>query len=254
MKKYFLNLAYCGNGYFGFERQTHYKSIQGTVEDALSSLIGSEIQIKAAGRTDAGVNAEAQAIAFVCENIEDIDKFLYALNRLLPRTIEAYNMKEVPLSFDPRHSCCGKRYEYRFSFDKKMPFQENTVAYLGSRRVFNSDAFKEALSLYEGTHNFQCFTSKKVDKDGFVRTLHIETIEIDENRHTGRVVIQGNGFMTYMVRFLMGAAFKCAFNKIEPSLVKKRLEEPTRCILSYKAPAEGLTLLEVLYNEDVFHF
>ena len=66
-------------------------------------------------------------------------------------------------------------------------------------------------------------------------------------KRTGSVVFKSNGFMTYMVRFLMGAAFQCALGKIQVRDIKERLEKEQRKIMSFKAPAEGLCLLEVLY-------
>ena len=247
MKKYFGKISYLGAPYLGFERQKEGKTIQGILEEQLTYLTGRKTVIKAAGRTDAGVNALGQTFTFEAKEICDLTHFMYALNRLLPRTMEVLELKEVPLSFDARHSCYGKIYRYDFSFGPKFPLQADVVAYLGDRRNFDLEKFQEALEAFEGKHCFKNFTSKAEDKDGFIRDVHIQDIQVDMEKRTGSVVFKSNGFMTYMVRFLMGAAFQCALGKIQVRDIKERLEREQRKIMSFKAPAEGLCLLEVLY-------
>lgn len=247
MMKYFGKLSYLGAPYQGFERQKEGKTIQGILEEHLTSLTGRKTVVKAAGRTDAGVNALGQTFTFEAKEIRDLTHFTYALNRLLPRTIEVLELKEVPLSFDARHSCSGKIYRYDFSFGPKQPLQAGVVAYLGDRNHFDLENFQKALGAFEGKHCFKNFTSKAEDKDGFVRDVHIQEAEVDMENRVGHVIFQSNGFMTYMVRFLMGAAFQCALGKIQVQDIDERLNQESRKIMSFKAPAEGLCLLEVLY-------
>lgn len=248
--KYLGVVSYCGNAYSGFERQKDKTTIQGTLEKELSFLLGTPTGIKGAGRTDGKVNAEGQTFSFEAKPIENVGRFLDALNRLLPRDIEMLGLYPVPDSFDARHSCCGKRYRYRFSYGSKMPFETATVAYIGNRTDFDENAFLEAIRLFEGEHRFHNFTTKKDDKDDFVRFVHIESASVDVERRQGEVTFVANGFMTYMVRFLVGAAFKAAFHAVTIPFLKERLDSPERRIISFKAPPEGLTLLEVLYHES----
>ena len=248
--KYLGVVSYCGNAYSGFERQKDKKTIQGTLEKELSFLLGVPTFIKGAGRTDSKVNAEGQTFSFEAKPIENVGRFLDALNRLLPRDIEMLRLEDVPDEFDARHSSCGKRYRYRFSYGSKMPFETSTVAYIGNRNDFDEAAFLEAIRLYEGEHRFHNFTTKKDDKDDFVRFVHIESAWVDGKKRQGEVVFVANGFMTYMVRFLVGAAFKAAFHTITIPFLKERIDSEERRIMSFKAPPEGLTLLEVLYHES----
>lgn len=213
-------------------------------------MLGRETTIKAAGRTDAGVNAWGQTFSFWAEGIPSLPRFVDALNRLLPRDIEIRSAKRVPDGFDARHSSCGKRYRYAFAYGSKTPFEIGTVAFLGNRTNFDADAFKEAILSFEGTHRFRNFTTKKEDVDDFVRTVRVESILVDEDHRRGEVVFFGNGFMTYMVRFMMGSAFKVALGVLPFAELKRRLESKETEVLSFKAPAEGLTLMEVAYHED----
>lgn len=246
MVKYLGVVSYLGSAYKGFERQKDYPSIQGKLEDALHYLFGKETLIHGAGRTDAGVHAKGQTFSFEAEKpISDISAFVYAFNRLLPGDILVRSIKEVPLSFDARHSCMGKRYSYTFRLGTRDPF-DLTAAQLGSQ-PFDEAAFRSCLSLYLGKHNFEDFTTKAEDKDSFLRTITTcEISAIQANRYT--VSLIANGFMTYMVRILLGVAFKVAGGKLSLEDVQKALDPKERKIISFKAPACGLTLEEVFYE------
>ncbi|MDY5441370.1 MAG: tRNA pseudouridine(38-40) synthase TruA [Candidatus Enteromonas sp.] len=250
--KYAGIVSYCGAYYHGFERQVNLITVQGCIENHLSFICGEPISIKAAGRTDAGVSATGQVISFTPSNpIDNLPAFTDALNRLLPRDIEFLKIVPVKDEFDPRHSCYGKRYEYRFSYGSKCPLSAHVLAYFGNRKDFDAVAFKEAIHLFEGKHWFANFTTKETDKDDFFRIVHVECCEIDEEKRMGVVRFSGNGFMTYMVRFMIGAALKAALHKFEPDFIQKRLLPGERAIVPYKASPEGLSLIEVLYHEKL---
>lgn len=243
---YLATVSYNGARFHGFERQPHLRTVQGSIEKALSALCGKTTLIKGAGRTDAGVHALAQRFSFQNEEIKDTGAFLFALNRLLPSDIVVKALEAVPDSFDARHSSCGKIYCYKFSYGERDPLQKETRAQL-ERRNFDPLAFKAALECFKGTHNFQNFTTKPDDVDGFIRTIDAITIELDPSTKVGQVTFKGNGFMTYMVRLIMGCAFKAALGKIDPRDIPGLIDATPRHIVAFKAPAEGLYLVEVLY-------
>ena len=172
-----------------------------------------------------------------------------AVNRLLPDDISIVQFVEVDETFDARHSCIGKRYSYAFTLGEKRPLLLGRVAYLGIRD-FDEQLFRDCLSLFIGKHNFQNFTNKRIDKDGFIRD--IEFIEITCEDGIYKVELKSNGFMTYQIRFMIGAALKAGLKKITLEEVTAHLESSERAILPYKAPAEGLTLEEVYYGTDIF--
>lgn len=248
--KYFGIVSYLGEGYFGFQRQKNKKTIQGQLEKSLSHVLGTPTEIKAAGRTDAGVNARGQTFSFSGREVESVEALRRSLNRVLPEEILIKSLAAVPMDFDARHSSVAKTYSYRFSFGERDPFLKGRVAQL-QRPSFDWKAFETALRSFEGKHNFQNFTSKSEDIDNFVRT--ISSIEIIKNADgvSGTVIFQGNGFMTYQIRFMMGTALKCAYNQLNPGDVIKLLDATPRHIVSYKAPAEGLYLDKVDYGADL---
>ncbi len=248
--KYFCRLSYLGTAYHGFERQPRLRTIQGTLERVLAHFCGEEILVKGAGRTDSGVHALGQTFSFVCSKDIDTKRFLYATNRLLPDDIKILSIQEVPESFDARHSSCGKRYEYRFTYGPKDPFLKNRVAQF-LRDDFDPDLFKKALLCFQGKHNFQNFTCKKEDKDGFIRVIESIDVTIDKDKQAGKVVFLGNHFMTYQVRFMVGCALKVATKKLPLEKVNELLERKPRQIVSFKAPACGLYLCEVYYAQGI---
>lgn len=248
--KYFCRLAYLGSAYQGFQRQPYLKTIQGSLEKQLSLFCGEKIQIKGAGRTDAGVHALGQAFSFETSKRIDEKRFVYALNRLLPVDIKILSIKQVEDSFDARHSSISKTYEYRFTYGEKDPFLKDRVAQF-QRDDFDPSLFKKALSYFVGEHDFSNFTSKKEDKDDFIRLIKSIDVEIDEKEKKGTILFHGSHFMTYQIRFMVGCALKAATKKIDVDSIPLLLSRKPRQIVSFKAPACGLYLVEVNYAEGI---
>lgn len=248
--KYACVVSYLGLRYSGFQRQKNLLTVQGKLEECLSIYLNSKIEIKGAGRTDAGVNAFGQVISFVTNNLKDIPHFIEKINMMLPDDICIESCYEVEEDFDPRHKSSGKVYEYHFSLNQKNPFELGRKTFISSYN-FDCDLFKKALELYVGTHNFMNFTTKQNDIDNYVRT--IESIEVNEVKEKDYVVtFSANGFMTYMVRILVGVAFKVGYKKLSLEEVKAALESTKRKIYSYKAKPDGLYLAKVIYPKEYF--
>jgi len=243
--KYCGVVSYSGAAYKGFERQKDYPTIQGKLEDALSAICGDITLIHGAGRTDAGVNARGQTFSFESEPIKDISSFLHGLNRLLPGDIAVLSLREVPAEFDARHSSCGKIYSYAFHYGERDPLALHEFQLEWPH--FSFDLFMACMKLYEGEHNFMDFTPKSEDKDHFIRKIEDIRFAYDAKGGHMKVTLRGNGFMTYMVRILVGVAFKVAMGKLTLDEVRSLLDPIERKIISFKAPPEGLCLEEVLY-------
>lgn len=243
--KYLAFVRYVGSAYYGFERQKGLPSIQGAIEKSLSELMGSPTSLHGAGRTDAGVSAQGQAFSFaVTRPLKDLASFRHALNRLLPKDIVVTSLKEVPESFDARHSAKGKVYSYSFHWGERDPFRSEE--YQLEVPHFDFARFEKAMTLYLGKHDFRDFTTKPTDKDGFVRD--IKRIDFALNENHMKVTLVANGFMTYMVRILVGVAFRVGEGKMTLEEVASLLQPEKRRILSFKADPKGLVLEEVIYG------
>ncbi len=247
MSNYLCVCSYLGAAYFGFERQKNHPSIQGKIEECLSAILHEEVKISASGRTDAKVNARGQTFTFLSSSplLLDDKRFLYAINHVLPNDILVHSLKEVPSSFHARYSASKKTYSYSYHLGEKMPFLSHEVAMLGNK-PFSPILFEKAMSMYLGKHNFQDFTPKSEDQFSFERTIF--DISFDNKEKDINVVwITGDGFMTYQVRTMVGAAFKVAFEKMTLDELSKRLDSEKRKIITFKAPGEGLCLEKVIY-------
>ena len=244
MSVYLMTVAYNGTNFKGFEKQPNLRTVQGVLEEVVSSILGTKTPISGAGRTDAGVHASAQRISFkTTKDIKDLEHFKVAVNRLSPKDIVVKSIEKKSDDFHARHSNCGKVYEYKFHYGERDPFAVDEFQYEWPH--FDFELFTKAMMAYKGTHNFQNFTVKADDVDGFIRNIEDISVVINDNHCV--VTLKGNGFMTYMVRMLIGMAFKVASGKLPLSQIEDMLSNPIRDFKCYKAPAMGLTLKEVLY-------
>ena len=237
-------ISYDGRFYNGFQKQPNKETVQGVLEARISHLLGVSTPIHGAGRTDAGVSARGQVISFKCDKELDLDKARTALNRLLPPDIFCVSLEKALDGFDARHSSKGKVYSYSFCYKGRDPLNAFETPLMV--KDFDFGLFKKAMGIYVGKHDFKNFTTKKEDKDEFIRDVTLKEI-FDRDGHV-KVVLSSNGFMTYMVRILIGAACKVATKKRDIEWLKSSLEGEGRKIISFKSSPVVLVLEEVIYE------
>ena len=237
--------SYKGTNYYGWQKQVGFVSVQSTIEEVLSKFYDSPITITGSGRTDAGVHALRQYFHFDTEKEKDLKQLAYALNKMLPEDIKIISFEKVEDDFHARYNAKRKIYEYRIVLKNKDPFQDQ-LAYVYPMD-FDFVLFKSALDKFVGKHNYQDFTSKEEDEGGFVREIY--EIKVNKKDNNISVVFEGNGFMRYQIRNMVGAALNIANKKESLDFIDYHLkEDKNREIISYKAPANGLYLVDVLYK------
>lgn len=237
--------SYKGTNYYGWQKQVGFVSVQSTIEEALSKVYDSPVTITGSGRTDAGVHAFKQYFHYDTNKEKDLKQLCYALNKMLPEDIKILSLEVVDDDFHSRYDAKKKIYEYRIVLKNKDPFQDQ-LAFVYPME-FDFDLFKEALHKFVGKHNYQDFTSKEEDEGGFVREIY--EIKVNRNDSDISVRFEGNGFMRYQIRNMIGAAINVANKKETLDFIDYHLKEnKTREIISYKAPANGLYLVDVLYK------
>lgn len=237
--------SYKGTNYYGWQKQVGYISVQSTIEKALSQVYDTEINITGSGRTDAGVHAFRQYFHFDVNKEKDLNQLAYSLNKMLPEDIKIISFEAVADDFHARYNAKKKIYKYRIVLTNKDPLLYDQ-AYIYPMD-FDFALFVQALKKFEGIHTFKDFTSKEEDEGNFVREIY----EIKMQRINDEVVVLfiGNGFMRYQIRNMIGAAIAVASKKEPPEFIDYHLkEDKPREIISYKAPACGLYLMDVLYN------
>lgn len=241
-------LSYDGTDFYGFEKQQNKRTVQGILEETLSRLNNETVRIHGAGRTDRGVSARGQTFSFVLSHeIPHLPSFLHSLNRVLPSDMVVYSLEKRPMGFDARHSCSGKVYSYSFHLGERDVLTK--AEFQMSYPNFREEDCKACLSLFQGKHNFQNFTAKKEDKDGFVRTISSVRYEIYPQGHR-KVFFEANGFMTYQVRLMMGSAFQVALGRASLAEIQTLLIQNERKVVYHKADPKGLVLEEVRYGES----
>ena len=236
--------SYKGTNYYGWQKQVGFVSVQSTIEGVLSKVYDMPISITGSGRTDAGVHALRQYFHFDTDKEKDLKQLAYALNKMLPEDIKILSFEKVRDDFHARYCAKKKIYEYRIVLKNKDPFQDE-LAFVYPMD-FDFDLFKKALDKFVGRHNYQDFTSKEEDEGGFVREIYEIKVSKEDNNISIR--FEGNGFMRYQIRNMIGAAINVANKKENISFVDYHLkEDKPREIISYKAPANGLYLVDVVY-------
>ena len=236
--------SYKGTNYYGWQKQVGFISVQSTIEEVLSKVYDSPINISGSGRTDAGVHALRQYFHYDTSKEKDLKQLCYALNKMLPEDIKILSLEVVEDDFHARYSVKKKVYEYRIVLKNKDPFQDELAFVYPMELDF--DLFKEALNKFVGEHNYQDFTSKEEDEGGFVREIY--EIKVNKDGNNISVRFEGNGFMRYQIRNMIGAAISVANRKEKLDFIDYHLkDDKNREIVSYKAPANGLYLVDVIY-------
>lgn len=237
-------VKYKGTNYFGWQKQDNRVTVEGKIEEILSKILDTEVNILASGRTDAGVHALGQVFHFDVEKEVDLEKLLYATNSLLPKDIAICSFEEVSNDFQARYSAKGKHYRYIIDFNKKNPFTfESSYNCLFPT---NLELLKEALLSFIGKHDFKDFTAKEEDEQGFIRT--ISDIQFTEENNVVTIDLFGDGFMRYMIRFIVGSSLAVAWGKENLEYIHNHLSNKiNREVVCYKAPPQGLYLVKVFY-------
>ena len=236
--------SYKGTNYYGWQKQVGFISVQSKIEEVLSQIYDTAITITGSGRTDAGVHAYKQYFHFVTEKNKDLKQLTYAMNKMLPEDIHILSLEKVDDDFHARYNAKRKIYEYDTLLKNKEVFNYD-LAYLYPMDL-DINLLKDALKLFEGEHNYQDFTSKEEDEGNFVRTIY--SIEVNKENDLVKIRFEGNGFMRYQIRNMVGSAIAVANKKEDISFIKYHLEgNKKREIIAYKAPAVGLYLVDVIY-------
>lgn len=240
-------VSYNGMNYQGWQKQPNKNTIQDEIEAVLSQYFNREISIYGAGRTDAGVHASGQRFHFDVDVDDiDLDRLMYSLNCMLPKDIKIDDLELVDDDFHARFSAKEKIYVYTIFEGAKDVFFYPVMWCVPEK--LDKKLLEECLTYFKGRHCFQNFTSKEEDEDDFYRTIFDIKVDTSAERVI-HIIFRGDGFMRYMIRYLVGIAVEYAKGKLLPEEVLDLLDpNKERNIVSAKAPACGLMLADVIYD------
>lgn len=240
-------IEYDGSNYHGFQRQDNASSIQGEIEKQLHQLSGEVVTICAAGRTDAGVHARGQVIAFNTTASIPPERWVLALNSFLPEDIRVLSSCAAEPNFHPQFHSISKRYAYY------LYRQKSGAAFYRRYALCNSDqlditAMHQACQFITGRHNFQAFCASGGSSKTFERT--VINCAIKEYGSIVRLDVEANGFLYNMVRIIMGTLLDVGRKRISADEIPDILSSRDRTWAGPTAPPQGLYLMRVDYPFD----
>lgn len=246
LHKYKAILAYDGTDFHGFQRQgDRRRTVQGVIEDSLKHLDWEGPTIWAAGRTDAGVHASGQVIAFELDWNHSPAELLRAVNTRLPADAVAREMEQTSSEFHPRYDASSRTYIYRYFASKVSDPLRARYVY----RVWPEPEVKQMAAAAQamiGEHDFSGFgTAPRPGGDTSRTVLAAETHAAGDEI---LFKIEANAFLYRMVRKLAEALLGIGQGKISIDELDDYLNEPTARWTGKLSPARGLCLAEVKYD------
>lgn len=253
MARYQAILAYDGTRFAGFQRQrrtNQLPTVQGLLEQALQKLGWRGERVLYAGRTDRGVHAFGQVVAFDLEWAHPPQALQAALNAHLPQDIAVREVRECLPTFHPRYQAVGRRYRYRlFCAENRNPLLERFAW-----RVWPEvevERMQTAAQQLVGKHDFAAFGSPLSERGSTLREVHFARWRVWPEEgvvSAWQFEIQANAFLYHMVRRLVAAMVAIGQDRLPLELFQRALQGEAVHLKPELAPAHGLTLMEVLYS------
>ena len=251
MKRIELIVAYDGTKYCGWQIQKNGVTVEEVLNRELRRLLGENVAVIGASRTDSGVHSRGNIAVFDTETRIPPEKICYALNERLPEDIVIQQSCEVLPDFHPRKCLSRKTYEYRI-WNRRFKDPLNRLYSYFVYVPLVLAAMQEAVCCLRGEHDFASFCSSGSQAVSTVRTLYEASVEREGDLITVRLT--GNGFLYNMVRIIAGTLIKVGMHVYPPSHMKEILEARDRRAAGPKAPAVGLTLMKIEIDEKEPHY
>ncbi len=260
MSKIGLTVAYLGGRYVGWQRQpaAHGRSVQQVLEEALGRVLRETVQVHAASRTDAGVHAWGQVVHLTTAKPLPVDRLAQVVNRQLPADIRVLGAVEVSPAFHARYDTQGKIYRYHLS---QEPLADRNVFaapyYWSLGRDLDVASMQEAAALLVGRHDFAAFSVSGRPVASTWRTLY--RVTVGESAPAAvpfgtvwppllTIEVWGDGFLYKMVRMITARLVQVGLGRLQPQEMAALLAG-TQYPAVGPAPAQGLTLLRVIYQQ-----
>jgi len=238
-RRYRARVEYDGTDFAGFQVNPGKRTVQGVLEAALARLgDGVEQRVDGAGRTDAGVHASGQVIAFTYAGRLAATDLGRALDALLPRDVSVRDVRRAPDGFNPRYAARYREYRYTVWNGPRSPLRERTA--LGVRAPLDAAAMERAGSAFIGRHDFRAF--------GAAGRTSVRTVTSVRVRREGRLVtidVRADAFLRGMVRRMVAVLLEVGLGKMEETAVRAALAASGPALDGASAPARGLCLRRV---------
>ena len=241
-----LGIEYDGSQYFGWQRQESVLSVQQKLEEALSVIANSPIEVFCAGRTDSGVHGTGQVVHFETEVQRSLESWCFGTNAHLPDDISVKWAVEVPEEFHARFSATARRYRY-IIFSRKLRSAILPHGVSHYHCDLDHEKMHEAGQFLLGENDFSSFRAAKCQSHTPWRNIH----HLNVSRMGNYIIvdIQANAFVHHMVRNIVGSLMEVGKGAQPVEWIKWLLEQKDRKLAAPTAKAEGLYLVDVHYPE-----
>ncbi|MHC8440677.1 MAG: tRNA pseudouridine(38-40) synthase TruA [Candidatus Eutrophobiaceae bacterium] len=239
-----LGLEYCGSRYSGWQRQSHSRSIQECVEQAITQVANHPVEVVCAGRTDAGVHASKQIIHFKTTAQRSPRSWALGISRYLPSDISALWAQPVNEDFHARFSATSRSYRYYLLQRPSPPaILHQQIAW--RHQPLHLENMQTAADCLLGKHDFTSFRATGCQAKTALRTI----FDLKLSRINACIVLQitADAFLYHMVRNIMGTLVAIGLGKHPPKWCREVLEARNRKLAGSTAPARGLYLYDVAY-------
>jgi tRNA pseudouridine38-40 synthase len=241
-----VRLAYDGTDFHGSQIQKELRSVQGEVERALLKIGWQKTPVYFAGRTDAGVHAAGQVITFDLKWNHTEKELNQALNSVLPKDISAVKITRTRIDFHPRYDARFRKYHYQiFTSSVRDPLKERFIWRVWP--ALNIGLMEIASRDLQGIHDFAALGSPHQPGGSTIREI-LKTAWVQEGKDLVFEIV-GNAFLYHMVRRIVMVLVKIGQEKQPVDIIKKYLENPSGRPAQGLAPAHGLSMIEVQYQE-----
>lgn len=242
-----LTVEYDGTAYHGFQYQGSIPTIQEELEKAVNRFTRESVRIKAAGRTDSGVHAEGQVVAFDTKTSHTVSKYQHALNFYLPEDISVREVYKVSEDFDPRRDATSRRYRYTIlNRESRSPLRLRSSHLVKQRLDFTT--MREGAKCFVGTHDFAGFSGPLAN--GTSTTVRkIMEVAVNESGELFTVDIEGNAFLPHQVRRMVGALVDLSRGKMTKYELRQILDRDSNGQVAHSLPPQGLCLMNVKYSK-----
>jgi tRNA pseudouridine38-40 synthase len=244
MRNYKIIIQYDGTDYHGWQVQPNGRTIQGELSRALALLDHRNVTVHGAGRTDAGVHAEAQTASFLLERDFNPIALRDAINGNLDRDIRVVDVEMAPPDFNARFSAKLKTYRYQiWTGPVVSPFLYRYAHHYRGHLDINQ--MQRAAGSLTGSHDFSAFTV--VDSEIEDRVRDLKRLDLRQEADRVTITAAADGFLRYMVRTIVGTLIEVGRGRREAEALAAILHSRSRANAGATAPARGLTLMRVDY-------
>jgi tRNA pseudouridine38-40 synthase len=247
-QKYFIELAYKGTKFHGWQFQPNAISVQQCLEKSMSTITRESITVAGAGRTDTGVHASYFVAHFDSSqpNLDHPD-FTHKLNSFLPEAISIFGISKVSSEAHARFDAVSRTYQYHLNL-RKDPFLVETSWYFF--RPPDVEKMNKACEILFEYIDFTSFSKLHTD----VKTNNCKIIQAEWNQHGNKLVftVKADRFLRNMVRAMVGTLLEVGIGKMDVADFRKVIERKDRGAAGLSVPAHGLFLTDIEYPETVF--